>query len=311
MFLQSQLHKREARWYPAFVRGTRKLNLPGEIENGVPSVSIQRLSILAVVVAVTAVFVASCGTDNSGANASGDSTATATPMAASTDTSQVTSNGGIDPACVEQVLGRTVTGFGDITDAERTKVFAECSAGGGAAQAGGPRSIGFDPACVSTALGEDVPDITQLTPEQRATVFQQCGFAGAGGFGGGRGFGGGGGFRVGIDLACASEQLGIEVTDITQLTPEQRTQVFEACRPADAPGGPTFRFGDGTPGPDGGTRVRPDFSQIFDAACVTDALGHSVTDFTTLTPEEQQTLFAKCAPNFGGFGGRGQVAPGN
>lgn len=265
--------------------------------------SIQRLSILAVVIAVTAVLLAACGTDNSAGNVG--SAATSTPVVAAGDPSQATANGGLDPACVELVLGRTVTGFGDITDAERTKVFAECSAGGGAAQAGGPRTVGFDPACVSTALGEDVPDITQLTPEQRSTVFEACGgiAGGAGGFGGG--------FRVGIDLACASEQLGIEVTDITQLTPEQRTQVFEVCRPADAPDGPTFRFGDGTPGPDGGTRVRPDFSQIFDAACVTDALGHPVTEFTTLTPEEQQTLFTKCAPNFGGFGGRGQVAPGN
>ena len=207
------------------------------------------------------------------------------------------------------MLGRTVTGFGDITDAERTRVFAECSAGGGAAQSGGSRTAGFDPACVSTALGEDVPDIPRLTPEQRATVFQKCGFAGAGNPGDGRGFGGGGGFRVGIDLACASEHLGTEVTDITQLTPDQRTRVFEACRPTDAPDGQFPGFGDG--GPDAGDRVRPDFSQIFDAACVTDALGHPVTDFTTLTPEEQQALFTKCAPNFGGFGGRGQVAPGN
>jgi hypothetical protein len=266
-----------------------------------------------VVISITALFLAACGTDNSAGNVG--SAATPTPVFANGDASQATANGGLDPACVELVLGRTVSGFGDITDAERTKVFAECSAGGGAAQFGGPRTVGFDPACVSTALGEYVPDITQLTPEQRATVFQQCGFADAGGFGGGRGFPGadgfGGGFRVGIDLSCASEQLGTEVTDITQLTPEQSAQVVEACRPADAPDGPMFRFGVGAPGPDGGTRVRPDFSQMFDAACVTDALGHPVADFTTLTPEEQQTLFTKCAPNFGGFGGRGQVAPGN
>lgn len=274
--------------------------------------SSKRMIVLTVVIAVTAMVLAACGSEDSTSSANSGIAADSSPTTVTSDGSQAAANGGLDPACVDQVLGRTVTGFGDITDAERSKVFAACSAGAGVAQAGGVRAAGFDPACVATALGQDVPDITQMTPEQRTTVFQACGgvTGDARGFGG-RGFGGGGGFRgANIDLACASTELGIEVTDITQLTPEQRTKVLQACPPDGIDGGPLLNFGDGTPRA-GGFAGRPDISQMFDAQCVTDALGHPVTDFTTLTPDEQQTLFAACAPNFGGFGGRGQTAPGN
>ena len=38
-----------------------------------------------------------------------------------------TADGGLDEACVQRVLGRAVTGFSDVTAAERDAIFQECS----------------------------------------------------------------------------------------------------------------------------------------------------------------------------------------
>ena len=156
----------------------------------------RRAAVLFLALAAIAVVTIACGVDQ-GAGAvagSGDPTSSASVeslLPAATeggDVSSESANGapgvgagdGLDTTCVELVLGRSVTGFGAITDAERTRIFAECSAGGrgGGIAGGGARGfggVGFDPECIATALGSETTDFTQMTPEQRTAVFEACG----------------------------------------------------------------------------------------------------------------------------------------
>lgn len=279
----------------------------------------KRATALFLALAAIAVVAIACGTDSNGADAAAGASDTANASATTVqppvtsdgvaDNSEsagtTTASGGLDTACVELVLGRTVTGFGDITEAERTRIFSECSAGGrgGAGIAGaGPGGfggrfggVGFDPECVATALGTEATDLTEMTPEQRTAVFEACG--GADLAGGGR-FGG-----VALDPECVATALGTETTDLTEMTPEERTAVFEACGGADFAAGGGRLFGqDGRPEGAGGPGAGG-LGALFDSACIEDALSQAGDDITQLTPEDRQRLFSECAPE-GGLGGR-------
>lgn len=184
---------------------------------------------------------AACGSDNSGA-ASGENGEQQSSTEASSQTSTgnlsseiapQTTSGGLDPECAQLVLGRQVTGFTDLTEAERTRVFSECSEGVG------DRSgavAGFDPECMQEALGGpagEAADFRNLTPEQRQTVFQACG----GGIGAttgtfqldGRPGGAGGALGSFLDTECMSDALGKPVDDIFELTQEERRQAASEC----------------------------------------------------------------------------------
>ncbi len=225
----------------------------------------KRYATLFAVLVIIGLAAVACGGDSDAAPASGNeataasSTSTTTPVLAADDNNgaaqngapddQTAANGGLDPVCVELVLGRTVTGFADITDAERTRIFEECSSNGRGGfgpndgLAGGARGAGFDPACVEETLGSEATDLTQLTPEQRQEVFAACGgdlagggrpSIGQGGQGdgnrppGGGGFGGGG-LEALLQNECAQNVLGRSVEDVSELTQEEIQRLFSEC----------------------------------------------------------------------------------
>lgn len=241
----------------------------------------KRITLLFAAMTILLTAAVACGTDASnGAPASAsDSTGetTSLPVASDSGTEADTGSpagdepaaaGGLDPVCVELVLGRTATGFGDITDAERTRIFEECSAGARQRRGGG-LAAGFDPVCVQAAIGIEVSDFTELTPEQRQTLFEQCGGDGQpGGFEGRRGDGerpaggfGGAGFAGLLENECVQNALGGSVTDITQLSQEQIQQALTQCSAElDLPAGGFGGFGgrqDGGQGRFGGGQVAP------------------------------------------------------
>lgn len=211
--------------------------------------------------AITFVAAIACGTDaTNNAPASGNNASAAsaplsvvedtgaTSVQSDTETTESTPAAGLDPSCVELVLGRSTTGFGDITDAERTRIFEECSVG-----ARGPRdggfAAGFDQVCIQAAIGIDVTNIAELTQEQRQSVFEQCGGEGRpddpeGRSGDGErpvgGFGGTGVAGI-LENECVQNTLGGAVTDITQLSQEQIQEAFAQC--AGDPGFPEGGFG--------------------------------------------------------------------
>lgn len=210
----------------------------------------KRISLLLAAITITLIAGIACGTDASGSAPASDSPSgesTTLPIVADGATDgQPTGDdpgapaaGGLDPACVELVLGRTATGFGDITDAERTRIFAECSAGapGSPRTRSGGLAAGFDPACVRTASGVDVTNFADLTPEQRQAVFEQCGGgARPGGLEGRPGDGerpaggfGGGGIAGLLENECVQSAIGGGITDITQLSQEQIQQAIAQC----------------------------------------------------------------------------------
>ncbi len=221
---------------PALAHKRSEENLPAR----------KRISLLVAAIAITLIAAVACGTDASGdapASASDSPDEVSTLLLAGDGNGSIAAEqspdeesvaaGGLDPVCVEQVLGRTATGFADITDAERTRIFEDCSA-----DARGPRgggfAAGFDPVCVLAATGNEVTDFADLTAEQRQAVFEQCGGderpGGPGTELGDRerqagGFGGAGL----LENECVQNALGGSVTDITQLSQEQIQQALALC----------------------------------------------------------------------------------
>jgi hypothetical protein len=237
--------------------------------------------------------------------------------------SSATASGGLDEACVQQVLGRQVTGFADITAAERDAVFEQCSgteqdqrarqfANGG----GGNLLTNLDEACVTRVTGSDELDLGQLSIEQRQELITECapeGFdagrtrPGGGGFGR---FPGGEGFADINDLlqGCVTDALGETPDDLFALTSEQLESVRTACADELPDGfGTTGGFqrggtGDGLPeggrffGGDGGVlRGAGGFPTLdFGSECVTTTLGREVTSPQDLSREEFQQIFSTC-----------------
>jgi hypothetical protein len=189
----------------------------------------------------------------------GDVTADAAETAAAT--------GGINQECVQQVLGREASGFGDITAAERDRIFSECSGGGSDAGDHTPRTGQFGqdhdsgddstfggdgfrfrggdgfggqlPDCFTDALGERPDGFQGLSQEDFQAITEACGdelrsFGGDGQDGGGF-FGRGGfrdgGFGGGLDLSseCVTNTLGHTVDSLQDLSAQERQQLFQTC----------------------------------------------------------------------------------
>ncbi len=191
---------------------------------------------------------------DSGETAGGGTEPTGNGGAPSAGNRDEPANGGLDPDCVELVLGRTVTGFGDVTDAERTRIFEECSEGGP-----GGRGIvaGFDPVCIEDAIGVSGAEFADLTQEQRQAVFEQCGGdAQPGGrpFGDGQGppTDGAGGDRFAelLQNECVQNALGRPVTDISEVSQQEIFTALSQC--GDSLGLPQGGFGGGQGGFGGG-----------------------------------------------------------
>ena len=193
------------------------------------------------------VLVAACGSDDPGQPGEdqfGDAvTASPSATAQAGDT-----RSGLDPECVQAVLGRPATGFADITSAERTQIFSVCSPEGDAPDPNPltrpPAGAGIDFECVETELGREVngfEDLMALTEEERAQVLEECG---GGQFGvrpiNGTPFPGGptiirpgqGGVAINLAPECIEQALGKAVEDIAQLTPEERMAAFQQCAPS-------------------------------------------------------------------------------
>jgi hypothetical protein len=175
--------------------------------------------------------------------------ATGEPLASPTGTArQVAGQGGLDPACVQAVLGRPATGFADITSAEQALIFSQCSPQGGTpapGQFGRPivTGAGLDLECAARVLERETfsfEDMPSLTEEERVKVFEECSdgefqfrpIDGTPGPGGGPQFGvpgqGGGPAFGGPAAECIQRALG-SAGDIRQLTPEQRSAVLQEC----------------------------------------------------------------------------------
>ena len=251
-----------------------------------------------------------------GAVAVGDDEAVAASSAKPADDGESAS--GLDLECVNSVLGREVTGFGDVSTAERDRIFSQCSGDNPAPQPG-DHALGTERfagllECASEALGREIPTIQDLTAEDRVALAETCGNqlgggrAGLGesgiiGGAGGRGFGGFGGFN--LDSPCISEALGRVPSGPGDLSPQDFEKLAEAC-------GDVFGGGDhsgGAPGGgffgDGGAAGQHDGA--LDLTCLSDALGRDITDpaeLSNLTREDSAKIAEACGGQFGfpGFG---------
>lgn len=235
-----------------------------------------------------------------------------------------TESAGLDEACVQQVLGRQVTGFADITASERDAIFAQCSGNEQERQQRqgrqlDPSGIGsrlpeLDQACVTEITGNADSDLTQLTAEQRQQVFSECLPEG---FLGGRtgGFLGAGGVEFGgiseTLQACLDNTLNEPIDSLFRLDPEQRDAITAACGDELPEGfGDTIRrAGEGFPGIDGdgafggggrffggGLEGAGGFSPLdLSSECVTNLLGRAVTGPGDISPEEFRQIFANCS----------------
>ena len=243
------------------------------------------------------------GTPNADASA-GDQAPLTGEIAAPAD-------GGINEECVQRVLGRQASGFGDVTAAERDRILSECTGDDGARRAGATGGFQFggdvlaalDPDCVQGIVGDIEVDFTQMTPEQRQSVFQECG-SGDGRTGG---FGGGlfGQDRLAGQLPdCAIEALGRTLDDLRGLTQEDLQAITAACGDQlDGLGG-GGRFGGGAGGFRGGFLGQGGATGQL-PECVTEALRAASGDLQSLTPEDFQAITDACGDQFGGFGGFG------
>jgi hypothetical protein len=262
-----------------------------------------------------------CPSASSGGSGTADEPAsqpTSAPVAdeapAASD-AQPTSTGesasGLDLECVNSVLGREVSGFGDVSTAERDRIFSQCSGDDPAPQRGN-RALGSERfagllECAAEALGREISSIQDLTAEDRAAISEPCGDQPGGGPGGrgiigapdGRAFGGFGGFD--FDSPCISEALGRIPTGFGDLTPEDFEKLAEAC--PDEVGG-VQRFGGGPGGGlFGGDGLAGQFGGGFDLTCLSEALGRDITDpaeLRTLTPEDFTKIAEACGGQFGG-----------
>ena len=289
----------------------------------------RRLLLIAAALGMVAMI--ACGAEASGGTAAGANQAD-DPPAATEDVSAAgdapgsgedeaeaaTAPGGIDQDCVQQVLGREASGFGDITAAERDRIFSECSGDDGGRpprvgadgnrdfQFGGGALAAINPECVQGIVGGDGGDdggFAQITPEQRRQIFTECGDGDGGGFLGGDGF-------AGQLPDCFTDALGDSPNGLQGLSREDFQAIAEACGDefggvggfggAGQDGGGFFgRGGDGGAGGDGGGGG---FGGGLDlnSECVTQALGRSVDSLQDLSAQERQQLFQTC------FGGGGQ-----
>ena len=292
----------------------------------------RRLLLIAAALGMMAMI--ACGAEASGGTAAGANQAD-DPPAATEDISAAgdapdagdgeagaaPATGGINQECVQQVLGREASGFGDITAAERDRIFSECSGdddGGRPPRvgAGGNRDFRLDggalaalnPECVQGITGGDANGdangdeigLAQLTPEQRQRIFTECG---SGEGGGGFGFGGGDGFAAQLP-DCFTDALGDSPDGFRGLSQENLQAIIEACGDEfegfggfGGSGGGGFG-GDG--GGAGGFRGRGGFGfggLDLSSECVTNALGRTVESLQDITAQERQQLFQTC---FGG-----------
>jgi hypothetical protein len=246
------------------------------------------------------------------------SVSTAADSEAATDNDESAS--GLDLECVNSVLGREVSGFGDVSTAERDRIFNECSGDNPAPQLrnfapGSERFAGLLE-CAAEALVRDIPTIQDLTAEDRAAITGTCGDQlganrpgadGSGFFGGGAG----GGFRAfgGLDLdtPCIREALGRVPTGPADLSPEDFALLAESC-PDDIGGDRRFGGGPGGGFP-GGDGPGDFFGGGLDLTCLSEALGRDITDPTELRGLSQED-FAKIAESCGGQFGILGTGPG-
>ncbi len=280
-----------------------------------------------VMFAVLIVIAVACETEASGSSVDVPSTTSDTASNSADKSDTASASGGLDEACVQQVLGRQVTGFADITAAERDAVFEQCSgseqdqrsrqfANGGV----GNLLSNLDEACITRVTGSDELDLGQLSIEQRQELITECAPEGSdtgrtrpGGGGFGR-FPGGEGFADITELlqGCVTDALGETPTDLFALTPEQLEAVRAACADELPEGfggfGGTGGFsgfqrggaGDGINGGGffGGTGVLRGEDGVptldFNSECVTTTLGREVTGPGDLSREEFQQIFSSC-----------------
>ncbi len=287
----------------------------------------RRLIVIAAAIAMIAVI--ACGTESSGEAAAGDSQPSTENVVAGTEdgSEAAVEPGGIDQNCVNQVLGREASGFGDVTAAERDRIFSECfgddDGGERPPRLGDGRNRDFqfgegaaaaiDPECVQGITGSADGGLAQITPEQRQQIFSECagGDGEAGGFFGG-GFGGADGFAAQLP-ECFTDALGDSGGGLQGLTPEDFQAISEACGDefGDFGGfggtgqdGGGFFGGRGGDGGTGGFRGGGGFGGGgigggFDLAseCVTQVLGRTVESLQDITAEEREQLLQAC---FGG-----------
>ncbi len=255
-------------------------------------------------------FAVACGTDTdtvnlpaseSPASQNIDEDGGTVNVGAESDSQPVSASGGLNPECVQLVLGREVTDFTDITEAERTRVFAECS---GSGERGSNRvAAGFDQSCIDGVTGEAGKVFGDLTPEQRQTVFAECGGASRIPFGGltTGGIRPGGTFTPGdfgsfqIDSECIEDALGAPLDEsggLAELTPEQRELISE-CLPSPAQGttSGSLSIPGGTAGGAG---------QLFESECAEGVLGEAAGDPSQLTQAQLQSVLFECGASLRG-----------
>ena len=225
------------------------------------------------------VAVIACGAEVSGGAAAGDApAATVESISAAENAGAETAaaTGGINQECVQQVLGREASGFGDITAAERDRIFSECSGGGSDAGDHTPRTGQF---------GQDHDSGDDST-------FGGGGFR----FRAGDGFGG--------QLSdCFTDALGETPDGFQGLSQEDFQAIAEVCGDEFEGFGGFGGFGGGFGGDGGGAggfRGRGGFGfggLDLSSECVTNALGRTVESLQDITAQERQQLFQTC---FGG-----------
>ncbi len=257
------------------------------MSNLVGRFGIRRLLLIAAAFAMVAAI--ACGAEASGGAAAGADQAGDPPAATenvstagdvTADTAETAAaTGGINQECVQQVLGREASGFGDITAAERDRIFSECSGSEGADDHTPPTGV----------FGQDHDD------------------GGDSRFGGG--FFGGDGF-AGQLPECFTDALGDGPDGLQGLSPEDFQAIAEACGDelrgfggfgdfgGDGQDGGGF-FGRDGDGGRGGFRGGGGFGDGLDlnSECVTNALGRTVETLQDLSAQERQQLFQTC---FGG-----------
>ncbi len=186
--------------------------------------------------------VIACGSDSapgaSGSSGEGTASSGIASGSAASDTQgepEQSAAGGLDSACVELVLGRAATSFTDITDAERTRIFEQCSTAG-PGQPGSRLAAGFDVECIEGVVGETETDFSQLNPEQRQAVFEECGGGDFGGQqfpGGARPAGGAGAATEGLanllQNECVQDAIGRPVTDPSELNQQEIFTAIQQC----------------------------------------------------------------------------------
>ena len=296
---------------------------------------------ISLMIAMFAVVAIGCGTAISSApvasvspepTASAQQASSPAPTPEDADPAAAATDGGLDEACVERVLGRVATGFSDVTAAERDAIFQECSGSeeeqltrqftGGR---GGDFLDAIDVECLAGITGSEEFDLAELTLEDRQRVFSECvpedfdrAQGGRGGFNARAGaFAGLGELLEG----CVTDALGETPENIFGLDPEQFAAIAEACGDelpegfgdfsgfgadgADGFGGFGGRGGAGGDGAGGfggfGGRGGAGgggggFRGIdFSSTCVSDAVGRPVEGPQDLTPDDFQKILASCA----------------